>query len=153
MIIIFLLQKILESCLLSLSKLHDKCITDHKKRKFGHKLIINILYKQKVNIPSTYSFCDYQTNTFIKLLATSKPLHMYLYVCHLWLCINLAAFIIIRNKFVHCSLCVSNAQRVHIHCRIQFWHICFTPPSLSLFFSLPPSLTHQLPNLSLSLIP
>ena len=44
-------------------------------------------------------------------------------------------------------------QRVHIHCRIQFWHICFTPPSLSLSFSLPPSLTHQLPNLSLSLIP
>ena len=49
------------------------------------------------------------------------------------------------------------AQRVHIHCRIQFRHICFTPLSLSLslslFFSLPPSLTHKLPNLSLSLIP
>ena len=47
------------------------------------------------------------------------------------------------------------SQRVHIHCRIQFWHICFTPPSLSLSLSLSfhsPSFSHPLtlPSISLS---
>ena len=28
------------------------------------------------------------------------------------------------------------SQRVRIHCRIQFWHILLTPPSLSLSLSL-----------------
>ena len=32
------------------------------------------------------------------------------------------------------------AQRVHIHCKIQFWHICFTPPSLSISLSFSVSL-------------
>ena len=37
-----------------------------------------------------------------------------------------------------------NAQRVHIHCRTQFWHIWFTAPSLSLYLSLfhSPSFSH-----------
>ena len=31
---------------------------------------------------------------------------------------------------------ITGTQRVHIHCRLQFWHICFTPPSHSLALSL-----------------
>ena len=31
---------------------------------------------------------------------------------------------------------IQGSQRVHIHCNIEFWHICFTPPSLSLSFSV-----------------
>ena len=43
------------------------------------------------------------------------------------------------------------AQRVHIHCKIQFWHICFTTPSLSLSFFQSSSFSHPLTSPSISL--
>ena len=42
---------------------------------------------------------------------------------------------IIKGLFVALTIMPIH-RRVHIHCRIQFWHICFTPPSLSLYLSL-----------------
>ena len=101
--------------------------------------------------------------------ARSLGLQAYLYVpmsvCHkvrIFLKFFLPAviiWIILIQQLLRLRIYFDTSQRVHIHCRIQFWHICFTPPSLSLYLSLSlfqsPSFSHPPTpqSITLSLIP